>query len=702
MYVINKFTKKEKKEIKKTYKGWDKIENEVWVEDEIESHITPYIREYLKFYPFVKKPSQKMWLVIKLSDFELHTSSWIERKINENNTVEFEDFNDEVFQRISLEECEKHKSNFIDSKINNLSFTSFHDELQSRITLGECEKHSSDFIEENLKNYSKDIKSIDDELHHRITLENCQKFQSEFIDIELEKLIKGGVIENVDHELKQRIWFKEYEIKKENPIQREFDDDVMFTKDSLDDIDEVGWLKKKLNKVGKGFCLAKWNQVSILLQTGMTHSCHHPTPHKIPLSELETNPSALHNTEFKKYQRRQMLNNQKPPECEYCWNVEDSNEDSFSDRHFKSAEGWAYGDFDKIKNSGWKEDTNPPYVEISFSNKCNMHCMYCDVKSSSRWQSEIKSLGPYPTSGMFNNVDWLENEDMMPINYGDHNPYTEAFMKWWPDLYRDLHTFRVTGGEPLLHDETFKVLDYIIEHHEENPNLVMSINSNCSVPEEVFDKFIEKVKIITDNNMVKNFGLYTSIEADDEHAEYIRDGIDVDRFWKHINKFLSECEKPDITIMATYNILSIPTYHKVIQKVFDLKQKYYNGKRYRHYAVLLDTSYLRYPEFQQARIITTKWIDKIKKDYELMLEYSDEKYVHIKGHGHTGFYEVEIEKLRRLIDWVESPLLDITWLMKMRKDFVKMIIEYDNRREKNFLDVFPEYQSFFEKCKKYI
>ena len=153
MYVINKFTKKEKKEIKKTYKGWDKIENEVWVEDEIESHITPYIREYLKFYPFVKKLSQKMWLVIKLSDFELHTSSWIERKINENNTVEFEDFNDEVFQRISLEECEKHKSNFIDSKINNLSFTSFHDELQSRITLGECEKHSSDFIEENLNFY---------------------------------------------------------------------------------------------------------------------------------------------------------------------------------------------------------------------------------------------------------------------------------------------------------------------------------------------------------------------------------------------------------------------------------------------------------------------------------------------------------------------------------------------------------------------
>ncbi len=49
-------------------------------------------------------------------------------------------------------------------------------------------------------------------------------------------------------------------------------------------------VKDRLNKVGKGFCLAKWNQVSILLQTGQTHSCHHPYPHVVPLKELEENP----------------------------------------------------------------------------------------------------------------------------------------------------------------------------------------------------------------------------------------------------------------------------------------------------------------------------------------------------------------------------------------------------------------------------
>ena len=34
--------------------------------------------------------------------------------------------------------------------------------------------------------------------------------------------------------------------------------------------------KAKLDKIGKGMCLAKWTQTTIHLQLGHTHSCHHP------------------------------------------------------------------------------------------------------------------------------------------------------------------------------------------------------------------------------------------------------------------------------------------------------------------------------------------------------------------------------------------------------------------------------------------
>ena len=55
--------------------------------------------------------------------------------------------------------------------------------------------------------------------------------------------------------------------------------------------------------VSPTFCMAKWHHTTIYLQTGETHSCYHPAPHKIPLEEIADNPSALHNTKEKKDQR---------------------------------------------------------------------------------------------------------------------------------------------------------------------------------------------------------------------------------------------------------------------------------------------------------------------------------------------------------------------------------------------------------------
>jgi len=46
-------------------------------------------------------------------------------------------------------------------------------------------------------------------------------------------------------------------------------------------------IKQKLDTISPSFCAAKWTQVTIHLQMGQTHSCHHPGTHLIPLSELK-------------------------------------------------------------------------------------------------------------------------------------------------------------------------------------------------------------------------------------------------------------------------------------------------------------------------------------------------------------------------------------------------------------------------------
>jgi len=110
-------------------------------------------------------------------------------------------------------------------------------------------------------------------------------------------------------------------------------------------------IREELNSTGCGFCLAKWTQVTIHLQLGRTHSCHHPDTHPIPLVELNRNPSALHNTKFKKEKRKEMLEGKRPSECQYCWNVEDTSS-HYSDRIFKSSEPWSlltHGHYQKFR-----------------------------------------------------------------------------------------------------------------------------------------------------------------------------------------------------------------------------------------------------------------------------------------------------------------------------------------------------------------
>ena len=104
--------------------------------------------------------------------------------------------------------------------------------------------------------------------------------------------------------------------------------------------------------LGPALCLAKWKQVSLHLPTGLNNSCYHPPLHAIPQENLTTNPSSLHNTPYKKEQRRIMLTQERPAECSYCWNMEDQGK--LSDRHYRSGEHWAAVDFEQIKNNTQK------------------------------------------------------------------------------------------------------------------------------------------------------------------------------------------------------------------------------------------------------------------------------------------------------------------------------------------------------------
>lgn len=446
------------------------------------------------------------------------------------------------------------------------------------------------------------------------------------------------------------------------------------------DLDKI---KGDLDNVGHGFCLAKWSQVTMHLHNGLTHSCHHPPPHKIPLVELNRNPTALHNTKHKKQQRKEMLDGNRPSECSYCWNVEDSS-NSHSDRIFKSSEDWSLPHLDDIKNSSWRENFNPKYVEVSFSNTCNFKCAYCGPQFSSKWVEEIEKHGGYPTTTNFNNLEWIKENGQLPYKNSEHNPYVDSFWEWWPELYKDLHTFRITGGEPLLSKDTFKVLDYISKNYEINNKLSLAINTNLGVPDNLIDKLIVKLKDLTENNKVNEMIIFTSVEATGKQSEYVRFGLDYEKFWINIDKILTELPKVTINIMGTFNALSVFTYSDLIDKVFELKKKHQNNKRYWISALQLDTSYLRWPEHLSVKILDDEDKKLILESAKKALYYGIREF----NHDNYGFSNTEIQKIKRIYDYSMSQ--DEFDIKKNREDFKKFIIEYDNRRKTNFIETFPQ------------
>ena len=445
---------------------------------------------------------------------------------------------------------------------------------------------------------------------------------------------------------------------------------------------KIKWLGKArdiLNTVGPGMCMAKWMQVTLHLHNGHTHSCHHPNTHKIPLDEISKDPSPLHNTSFKKEQRKTMLTGGRPQECQYCWNIEDNSPNNvYSDRILKSVEPWAgLSHSQQVFDAGSTGNINPSYLEVSFSYACNFKCSYCSPQISSKWMEEIKEFGGYPTSLNFNNIEQVTGQDKMPILEREDNPYVDAFWKWWPELYPTLHTFRITGGEPLMTKHTFSVLDYIIENP--NPNLELAINSNFVVETKLFNKFIEKVKTIVDNGCVKMFTLYTSCEAYKDKAEYIRNGFNYDQWVSNCSIYLETVPNGNFTVMSTYNALSVTSYKEFLNDILTFKLKYARENR----TVKIDTAYLNYPSWMSVGILPISFKSYVEDQINFMKD--------------NHFQTWEISKLER-IQYLFKDSPEVTHLT----DFVLFFDEHDRRRNTNFLKTFPELSNFYTNCKSQI
>ena len=453
-------------------------------------------------------------------------------------------------------------------------------------------------------------------------------------------------------------------------------------------LNDAEQIKEKLDSVSPSMCLAKWKQVSLHLSTGWNNSCYHPPLHRISVDDIAKNPAALHNTTHKKQQRKLMLEGKRPSECSYCWTIEDAG--NLSDRHYRSGEPWAATDFDKIVSQPWDQDIIPSYVEVNFNHNCNLKCSYCSPQYSTEWERESKKHGAWPTSTPHNDPEYF-TRDRRPIPFREHNPYLEAFWKWWPTLYPELKHFRMTGGEPLMDNNTYRVFDYVLDNPK--PDLHLNVTSNFSVAEKLWQKYLQYVKRICEGENVEHFMQYVSIDSFGDQAEYIRNGLDFNLLWDRVNQFLVEVpERSSITFIITMTNLNVIGVPHLLAAIHGLRQIYSNT----YQRVWFDTPLLRTPEWMRMDLLPESYSDQLEHLWSWMFRWRETEESRFKG-----FKDYEMQRLTRDIDWMREDNLTIERKNELKADFYRFFTEHDKRRGTDFLKTFPKMREWWLECEQH-
>lgn len=430
-----------------------------------------------------------------------------------------------------------------------------------------------------------------------------------------------------------------------------------------------------INEISPSFCAAKWYNATIWLGNGRTASCHLPLAHSVPLAELSNNYTALHNTEYKKQRRLEMLNGIRCDECAYCWTVEDSkNSDVYSDRIYKTR---IYNEDEilHLRKLDPFSDVNPKTLEISFDNLCNLSCSYCNAEFSTTWSSNIKEYGVFEnmkTSGGHT----YKNSGEHALPYGiknENNPYIDAFFKWFDSGLKDsLQELRVTGGEPSRSPWFWKLLEKC-----DNVNFDFAVNSNM-----IMDT-VRMQQLIDASKKFKTFDLYTSGESFGRHASFVRAGLDYNQWKENIIKFAQEGKYRMIHIMMTISALSIWSVTEFMTDIIDLRKKL--GTHQLH----LSVNILRFPSFQNLNVLPA----------ELKLKQADkiDNWLAL-NHDISPVERNQIVRLSSYLRTVERSYEDTDLLEDKVSDFVSFTKQYATRINKNIDDHFPvEFLDWFKK-----
>jgi MoaA/NifB/PqqE/SkfB family radical SAM enzyme len=291
-----------------------------------------------------------------------------------------------------------------------------------------------------------------------------------------------------------------------------------------------------LLKESKTFCIYPWIHIHAY-PTGEAYPCCHAEmrPGVIGNCRIQTLEEIWHGEPLQRL-REDMLAEREHPACTRCYEQEKS--------------GFFSGRRSANKHHGHhikKLESNPfelTYWDIRFSNLCNLRCRSCGHIFSSQWYQDQARLA---------GGDWKERNTV--LNYAGR---TETDM--WEQLEPHLdyvEQIYFAGGEPLLMEEHYRILDELERRGRFDVRLIYNTNFTHTdlKGRSVFDYW----------KKFQSVAVGASLDAMGPRAELIRKGTDWAQVEQNRRDMLKICPEVDFYISPTLSIMNalhLPQFHR--------------------------------------------------------------------------------------------------------------------------------------------
>ena len=291
-----------------------------------------------------------------------------------------------------------------------------------------------------------------------------------------------------------------------------------------------------LLKDSKTFCIYPWIHLHAY-PTGEAYPCCHAEMKVGQVGNCRKNTLAeiWQDTPMQSL-RADMLSETPNAACGRCYEQESS--------------GFFSGRMSANKHHGHhikKLDSNPfemTYWDVRFSNLCNLSCRSCGhIFSSSWYQDQAKLAGG----------DWKAQNKV--LNYAGR---TETDM--WSQLEPHLdyvEQIYFAGGEPLLMEEHYRILDELVRRKRFDVRLIYNTNFTHTdlKGRSVFEYW----------SQFESVAVGASLDASGARGEYIRKGTDWAVVEQNRRDMMRICPQVDFYISPTLSIMNamhLPDFHR--------------------------------------------------------------------------------------------------------------------------------------------